>query len=218
MVQKTSLQIRWVHLGWWLHACSQCWRTVKDKCSELPDTSSSPVILLEPLTLLIHLHGQFIRLYVSLKSVRVNMSQRGKMIQNTDCVQRCFISQRYKQHIISDLRYWNNSYLKASSPHMWLPPEMAQNNWISTKAGMIISHDLYSANSNITVKCEFQTKLKNIMSRDPLDRLWYTKRDNLKYKTVWLHNSYIKKGWLLLYSCSQAHDYLSPSYRGLLEL
>lgn len=38
--------------------------------------------------------------------------------------------------------------------------DMVQNKWISTKAGMTISHYLYLANSNFTFKCEFQTKLK----------------------------------------------------------
>lgn len=58
---------------------------------------------------------------------------------------------------------------------------MVLNKGISTKAGMIISHYLYFANSNITVKCESQTKLKNIMLHGALDWLWYTKTDILKY-------------------------------------
>lgn len=62
VVQKTWLQIRWVHLGWWLHACSQCWRMVKNKVSELSDTSPSPVNLHWPLTQLVHLHSHLHRL------------------------------------------------------------------------------------------------------------------------------------------------------------
>lgn len=43
VVQKTSLQIHWVRWGWWLHACSRCWRTVKEVFLELADTSWKPI-------------------------------------------------------------------------------------------------------------------------------------------------------------------------------
>lgn len=84
VVRKTSLQIRWVRSGWWLHACSQCWRTVKDDILELANTSWNPVsqgstwTLLWPLTLLIHSHGQFVRLCIPLIYVMVSTSQEGE--------------------------------------------------------------------------------------------------------------------------------------------
>lgn len=95
VVRKTSLQIRWVRSGWWLHACSQCWRTVKDDILELANTSWNPISAwrfhmdsaltpdpvdspARPICQAVH----------SINICHGDTSQEGgEMVQNTDCVE-----------------------------------------------------------------------------------------------------------------------------------